>query len=196
MANHADERTEFISELINLLAGPVSTGVRAAGQINQRRLDLQTHLEEAVAELRHVAAVGQRMVALLDEIEGPIREAIPQITRASRLLGEILDEAPDDLGPRLVATLSGLNGLVDGLGPMAAMAQGMFGQRPPAATPPAQGVQPESKTVPAKKTAARKTAAKKVPAKKAPAKKATTKKVSTKKTAAPKATAKKPASRR
>jgi hypothetical protein len=179
MSTTADDRTELISELINLLSGPVSTGIRAAGQMNQRRIDLHQQLEEAAAEFKRMAKVAQRMVALLDEIEGPIREAIPQISRASRVLGEILDEAPDDIGARLASTVAGLNGLVEGLGPMAMMAQGMFGSRPTAAAAPA----PAAKA-PAKKAAAKKATAKKAPAKKAAAKKAPAKKVAAKKASA------------
>ena len=197
MSTTAEDRTELISELINALSGPVSAGIRAAGQLNQRRIDLHQQLEEAASEFKRMAQLAQRMVALLEEIEGPIREAIPQISRASRVLGEILDEAPDDIGARLASTVAGLNSLVEGLGPMAMMAQGMFGGRQAPASSPRQAgnssasAPSPAKSSPAKKAPAKKAAAvKKAAAKKAaPAKKTASKKATPKKTTAKKASA-------
>ena len=194
MSTTAEDRTELISEVINALAGPVTSGLRAAGQINQRRLDVQQHLEESLGELRRMSQVVQRLVNLLDELEGPIRDAIPQVTRATAVLREVLDQAPDDIGTRLASTLTTLNGVVEGLGPMAVMAQGMFGQRGTPAQPPSGPApsgsprQPKSaqttstSTKPrAKKVAATTTSAKKVTAKKVTANKVTAKKDSAKK---------------
>lgn len=208
MSTTAEDRTELISEVINALAGPVTSGLRAAGQINQRRLDVQQHLEESLGELRRMSQVVQRLVNLLDELEGPIRDAIPQVTRATAVLREVLDQAPDDIGTRLASTLTTLNGVVEGLGPMAVMAQGMFGQRGTPAQPPSgpapsgsprqpksaqttsTSTKPRAKKVAATTTSAKKVTANKVTAKKDSAKKGTTaatpvKKKSAKKAAAP-----------
>ncbi len=208
MSTTAEDRTELISEVINALAGPVTSGLRAAGQINQRRLDVQQHLEESLGELRRMSQVVQRLVNLLDELEGPIRDAIPQVTRATAVLREVLDQAPDDIGTRLASTLTTLNGVVEGLGPMAVMAQGMFGQRGTPAQPPSgpapsgsprqpksaqttsTSTKPRAKKVAATTTSAKKVTANKVTAKKDSAKKGTTaatpvKKKSSKKAAAP-----------
>ena len=208
MSTTAEDRTELISEVINALAGPVTSGLRAAGQINQRRLDVQQHLEESLGELRRMSQVVQRLVNLLDELEGPIRDAIPQVTRATAVLREVLDQAPDDIGTRLASTLTTLNGVVEGLGPMAVMAQGMFGQRGTPAQPPSgpapsgsprqpksaqttsTSTKPRAKKVAATTTSAKKVTANKVTAKKDSAKKGTTaatpvKKKTSKKAAAP-----------
>ena len=192
MATSGDDRTELISELINLLAGPVSNGMRAAGQINQRRIEAQQHLDEMIAEVRRVAQVAQRMVALLDDIEEPIRQAVPQLARAAQFIGSVLDDAPEDAGRQLAAALSSLQRLADGMGPLMMLAQGaagMFGQRPAPSTAAATASTPAApsvpaKKVPAKKAPAKKAAAKKAPAKKAPAKKAAAKKAAVKKTPA------------
>ncbi|MEC8731323.1 MAG: hypothetical protein VXX66_11015 [Actinomycetota bacterium] len=191
MATSTD-RTEFISELVNLLAGPVSAGMKKAGQANQRRMQMQEHVEQLVDDAKKAGDVARRMVSLLDEIEQPLREAVPQLARAAQLLGQILDEAPDDLGEQLKNTWTTVNSLLEGLGPLLMLAQsaaGMFGT--PSSTSaatgsrasnPAQKVSGAKKSAatkasPAKKTASKKRAAKTTTTKKgAPAKKPTTKK--------------------
>lgn len=188
MATKDRSRDDLISELINMLAGPVSTGVKAVGQANQRRVEAMDHLEQLCAELRRIADVGRRMVDLLDEVEAPLRAAAPQIGRLAQIVGDALDEAPDDLGKRVANLVTSLEKLGDGLGPLLMLAQGaagMFGgARPPApasspaaATPSSQSETPAARAAkkapaenaPAKKTAAKKTAAKKSPGKKASA---------------------------
>ena len=191
MATSTD-RTEFISELVNLLAGPVSAGMKKAGEANQRRMKMQEHVEQLVDDAKKAGDVARRMVSLLDEIEQPLREAVPQLARAAQLLGQILDEAPDDLGEQLKNTWISVNSLLEGLGPLLMLAQGaagMFGT--PSSTSAATGSRASNpakkvsgakksgatKASPAKKTASKKRAAKTTTTKKgAPAKKPTTKK--------------------
>lgn len=86
MATDDRTRDDLISELINLLAGPVSTGVKAVGQANQRRIEAMEHLDQVCTELRRLADVSRRMINLLDEIEGPLRAAAPQIGRLAQLV--------------------------------------------------------------------------------------------------------------
>ena len=203
MATSTD-RTEFISELVNLLAGPVSAGMKKAGEANQRRMQMQEHVEQLVDDAKKAGDVARRMVSLLDEIEQPLREAVPQLARAAQMLGQLLDEAPEDLGEQLKNTWTSVNSLLEGLGPLLMLAQGaagMFstssstsaptGSRSSNPTQKASGTKKSAakSTSPAKKTAAKKPTAKKAaPAKKtAPAKKPTAKKAApAKKTAAKK----------
>lgn len=192
MATDDRKRDDLISELINLLAGPVSTGVKAVGQANQRRIEAMEHLDQVCAELRRLADVSRRMIALLDEIEGPLRAAVPQIGRLAQLVDDVLDEAPEDLGRRLSHLMTSLERLGDGLGPLLLLAQGaagMFGgtRQPSAAPNPAPAK--TSTTTAAKKAPAKKTPAKTTAMKKAPAKKTTAKKTPAKKTPAKKTTA-------
>mgnify|MGYP000315168792 CR=1 FL=1 len=191
MATSTD-RTEFISELVNLLAGPVSAGMKKAGEANQRRMQMQEHVEQLVDDAKKAGDVARRMVSLLDEIEQPLREAVPQLARAAQMLGQLLDEAPDDLGEQLKNTWTSVNSLLEGLGPLLMLAQGaagMFGtpsstnaatgSRASNPTPKASGAKKSAarKTSPANKNAAKKSAAKTTTTKKAaPAKKPTTKK--------------------
>lgn len=186
------DRTEFISELVNLLAGPVSAGMKKAGEANQRRMQMQEHVEQLVGDAKKAGDVARRMISLLDEIEQPLREAVPQLARAAQMLGQLLDEAPDDLGEQLKNTWTSVNSLLEGLGPLLMLAQGaagMFGTASPTSattgssasnpTEKASGAKKSAakKASPAKKTAAKKGAAKTTTAKKAaPAKKSTTKK--------------------
>ena len=196
MATSTD-RTEFISELVNLLAGPVSAGMKKAGEANQRRMQMQEHVEQLVDDAKKAGDVARRMVSLLDEIEQPLREAVPQLARAAQMLGQLLDEAPDDLGEQLKNTWTSVNSLLEGLGPLLMLAQGaagMFGTSSSTSATtgsrgnPAQKASgtkksPAKSASPAKKTAAKTTTAKKA----APAKKPTAKKAApAKKTAAKK----------
>ena len=201
MATSTD-RTEFISELVNLLAGPVSAGMKKAGEANQRRMQMQEHVEQLVDDAKKAGDVARRMVSLLDEIEQPLREAVPQLARAAQMLGQLLDEAPDDLGEQLKNTWTSVNSLLEGLGPLLMLAQGaagMFGTSSSASATtgsrgnPAQKASgtkksPAKSASPAKKAAAKKSAAKTTTTKKAaPAKKPTAKKAApAKKTAAKK----------
>ena len=196
MATSTD-RTEFISELVNLLAGPVSAGMKKAGEANQRRMQMQEHVEQLVDDAKKAGDVARRMVSLLDEIEQPLREAVPQLARAAQMLGQLLDEAPDDLGEQLKNTWTTVNSLLEGLGPLLMLAQGaagMFGTSSSTSATtgsrgnPAQKASgakksPAKSASPAKKSAAKTTTAKKA----APAKKPTAKKAApAKKTAAKK----------
>ena len=201
-----DRTGELLTELINRLSGPVTAGAKLASDAATRRADAQRQLEELCAELRQARDVGRRVVALLDDIEEPLRRAVPVIGRVAGLLEEILDEAPDDVGAQLSALVAKLGGLVDGLAPLMMMAQGaagMFGTRPaaastqPAATSTAAKTaagttSTAAKTSPAKTSPAKKPPAKKPPAKKPPAKKSTAAKTSpAKKSPAKKSAAKK-----
>ena len=196
MATSTD-RTEFISELVNLLAGPVSAGMKKAGEANQRRMQMQEHVEQLVDDAKKAGDVARRMVSLLDEIEQPLREAVPQLARAAQLLGQILDEAPDDLGEQLKSTWISVNSLLEGLGPLLMLAQGaagMFGtSSSTGATTASPAANPKQKVSGVKKGAAKKTS----PTKKAATKKSPAKTPSTKKAApAKKSTTKKPAAAR
>ena len=196
MATSTD-RTEFISELVNLLAGPVSAGMKKAGEANQRRMQMQEHVEQLVDDAKKAGDVARRMVSLLDEIEQPLREAVPQLARAAQMLGQLLDEAPDDLGEQLKNTWTSVNSLLEGLGPLLMLAQGaagMFGTSSSTSATtgsrgnPAQKASGTKKSPAKSASPAKKSAAKTITAKKAaPAKKPTAKKAApAKKTAAKK----------
>jgi len=190
MATSTD-RTEFISELVNLLAGPVSAGMKKAGEANKRRMQMQEHVEQLVDDAKKAGDVARRMISLLDEIEQPLREAVPQLARAAQMLGQLLDEAPDDLGEQLKNSWTSVNSLLEGLGPLLMLAQGaagifgtpssssaITGSRTSNPTEKTSGAKKSAakKASPAKKTAANKSAAKTTTTKKAaPAKKPTTK---------------------
>ena len=178
------DRTEFISELVNLLAGPVSAGVKKAGEANQRRMQMREHVEQMVDDAKKAGDVARRMIALLDEIEQPLREAVPQLARAAQVLGQLLDEAPDDLSEQMKNTWASVNSLLEGLGPLLMLAQGaagMFGNATPTGAAKASPAATSTQRV----SGAKKTASKKV---------ASAKKTTTKKSVANATTAKKAAS--
>lgn len=190
-----DRTGEILTELINRLAGPVSAGAKLASDAATRRADAKRHMEELCAELQRARDVGRRVVDLLDEIETPLRRAVPLINQLVGVLEEVLADAPEDLGPQLRTLASRLGGLADGLGPLLMMAQGaagMFGSRP-ASTAASTATAPATTTTVAKKTTAKTTASKTSTAKKSAARKSTAKKVVAKKSAAKKTAAKKTA---
>lgn len=180
MASSKD-RTEFISELVNLLAGPVSAGVKKAGEANQRRMQMQEHVEQMVDDAKKAGDVARRMISLLDEIEQPLREAVPQLARAAQVLGQLLDEAPDDLSEQMKNTWASVNSLLEGLGPLLMLAQGAAGMFATSSSTGAAKASPAA-TPPQKASAAKKNASKKV---------SSTKKTTAKKSAANSSTAKK-----
>lgn len=195
-----DRTGELLTELINRLSGPVTAGAKLASDAATRRADAQRQLEELCAELRQARDVGRRVVALLDEIEEPLRRAVPVIGRVAGLLEEILDEAPDDVGAQLSALVAKLGGLVDGLAPLMMMAQGaagMFGTRPtaastqPAATSTATSTAARTTAGMTSTTATKSAAKKSSTTKKSAAKKSTGAAASTTSTAAKKSPAKK-----
>ena len=162
------DRTEFISEVVNLLAGPVSAGMKKAGEANQRRMELQEHLEQIVEDDRRAGDVARRMVALLDEIEQPLREAVPQFARAAQMLGQLLDEAPDDVAAQMKSMWSSVNSLIEGLGPLLLLAQGaagMFGGSGMKAAPATAAKPPVTKKTGTVKTASKKVSSAKKAAK-------------------------------
>ena len=174
MSKRSDTERDIVAEIINLVASQVSTGVRVAGEVREKQDQARRQLESSLHTIKEAADVTVRMVRLLDEIEQPLRDAIPVISRAARVLDGILDGLPDDTAEQVAEIIPKVRALVDGLAPLAAMGAAMA---PRAASPtatktesPSKATKKEAKTVkkaaPATASKAAKTATKK-PAKKA-----------------------------
>ena len=174
MSKRSDTERDIVAEIINLVASQVSTGVRVAGEVREKQDQARRQLESSLHTIKEAADVTVRMVRLLDEIEQPLRDAIPVISRAAHVLDGILNGLPDDTADQVAEIIPKVRALVDGLAPLAAMGAAMA---PRAASPtaaktqtPAKATKKAAKTVkkaaPATASKADKTATKK-PAKKA-----------------------------
>lgn len=148
MSKRSDTERDIVAEIINLVASQVSTGVRVAGEVREKQDQARRQLESSLHTIREAADVTVRMVRLLDEIEQPLRQAIPVISRAASVLDGILDGLPDDTADQVAEIIPRLRALLDGLAPLAAMGAAMAPR-----TPAAPAKSTDSSPKPAKKAA-------------------------------------------
>jgi len=134
MSKQSDTERDLVAEIINLVASQVSTGVRVAGEVRERQDQARRQLETGFHTIKEAADVTVRMVRLLDEIEQPLRDAIPVISRAASVLDGILNGLPDDTADQVAEIIPKVRALVDGFAPLAAMGAAMA---PRAASPTA-----------------------------------------------------------
>jgi hypothetical protein len=215
-----------LADLFNMLGtnNPISMMTKSAEQFRTG----VTGFIEAVQSFRqtmdNLNAMTERMNRLMDDIEGPIRTVIPEITKsadtAARMIALLrgpteriapgLDQLAEllanpvvvDLPRRLNETLdvvSSIPRMLSPVGQVAELAGGLFGNTRgfpglTMTTRPAPA-EPDAQEAPTKKAAARKGTAKAATAKQA-TKKPTTKKPAAKKSAAKKSTAKKAAAKK
>ena len=172
MSKRSDTERDIVAEIINLVASQVSTGVRVAGEVREKQDQARRQLETGLHTIKEAADVTVRMVRLLDEIEQPLRDAIPVISRAASVLDGILDGLPDDTADQVAEIIPKVRALVDGFAPLAAMGAAMA---PRAASPTA--TKPETAAKATKKVAktAKKTTSSTTKVVKKPAKKAANK---------------------
>ena len=149
------EGTPNIGDLFGALGGnPLNTISKTVEQIERGASDLVAAAELMRSTLENLNSVATRMNRMLDDIEEPVRAAVPQITRAVKLANGIVDQMVDPIervAPglnRLADTLSSqsltnmpkqlgefLDGLADlshRLAPLAQLAEsagGFFGMR-------------------------------------------------------------------
>jgi hypothetical protein len=173
MSKRSDTERDIVAEIINLVASQVSTGVRVAGEVREKQDQARRQLESSLHTIKEAADVTVRMVRLLDEIEQPLRDAIPVISRAASVLDGILDGLPDDTADQVAEIIPKVRALVDGLAPLAAMGAAMA---PRAASPTATKPETAAKaTKKAAKTAKKTTSSTTKKVAKKPAKKAANK---------------------
>ena len=216
------EGTPNIGDLFGALGGnPLNTIGKTVEQMKRGASDLVAAAELMRSTLENLNSVATRMNRMLDDIEEPVRAAVPQITRAVKLANSIVDQMVDPIervAPglnRLADTLSSqsltnmpkqlgefLDGLTDlshRLAPLAQLAEsagGFFGMRGLAALSGATSRTPSSSPTPPPPPASppppvTRTAVTASSPTRAPAKKRATKKTAAKKTTAKKTTAKK-----
>ncbi len=172
MSKQSDTERDLVAEIINLVASQVSTGVRVAGEVRERQDQARRQLETGFHTIKEAADVTVRMVRLLDEIEQPLRDAIPVISRAASVLDGILNGLPDDTADQVAEIIPKVRALVDGFAPLAAMGAAMA---PRAASPTATKPTAAKATKKVAKTAKKTTSSTTKKVAKKPAKKAANK---------------------
>jgi hypothetical protein len=195
-----DERSDPLSEMLNLFAAPLAGTIRSFDQFRKGVDEFLRGVENFNRTMENLNETAERINVLLAEVEEPIKAAIPQITRTVRAADEMMQVVS---GPAM-AVAPGLNRLADvlstpglaqlpaqigqftdvmsdmskRLGPLTQLAEsagGLFGGLRLPGMPQSRHTPPAPAVTPpasAPVPAAKRTPAKKTPAKKTPAKKA------------------------
>ena len=204
-----NSRTDAFAEIVNLLAAPIAGAMRSVEQTKRGVDEMWRAVENLNRTLESLNDTAQRVNRLLDEVEGPVKAMIPQLTRTietadsitRRLDGPIRAAAPNierivetlsapgfaRLPSQLTDVLESIGDVSRRLGPLAAFAEGaggLFGAMRPSAPKPADSRAPPAPPLPtATKVATKKVAVKKVAARKRATKKAAANKRTAKKAA-------------
>ena len=106
------EGTPNIGDLFGALGGnPLNTIGKTVEQMKRGASDLVAAAELMRSTLENLNSVATRMNRMLDDIEEPVRAAVPQITRAVKLANGIVDQMVDPIE----RVAPGLNRLADTL---------------------------------------------------------------------------------
>ncbi|HEY5876144.1 MAG TPA: hypothetical protein VIT64_12625, partial [Ilumatobacteraceae bacterium] len=106
------EGTPNIGDLFGALGGnPLNTISKTVEQMKRGAGDLVAAAELMRSTLENLNSVATRMNRMLDDIEEPVRAAVPQITRAVKLANGIVDQMVDPIE----RVAPGLNRLADAL---------------------------------------------------------------------------------
>jgi ABC-type transporter Mla subunit MlaD len=172
---------DAFAEIVNLLAAPIASGIRAADQLRHGVDEMIRAVENVNRTMENLNEAASRVNALLAEVEEPVRAMMPQVTRtvhAADALAKALDPA------RITEVLNSVGDLTKRLAPLANLADnaggllgamgGLGGLRIPGmGAKPANPIPPSgtSKAAAAQQAAAQRPARKKATPKKAAAKK-------------------------
>ena len=133
MSQNANPLLTSIDKLLGALSSldPVECGQQVATNAKRSVEALVSAVENFSATLENLNKTTQRINAILDEVEQPLRQAMPKINQGLQTLSS--------LGEATAA----LNELAKGIGPLTALAEnagflfGMKPKQPGAETPPA-----------------------------------------------------------
>jgi ABC-type transporter Mla subunit MlaD len=181
-----------LADVLTLLVTPISSTVRSVEQFRKGVDEFLRGVENFNKTMENLNQTAERINGLLEEVEQPIRAALPQVTRAVQNADEMMQAvsgpatalAPglrqfsDMMATPAVQQLPGqlalfnevMGEMMARMGPLAQLAEsagGMFGFRRPTsqAKPAAPAAEPAAKSEPAP-TPSKKAAAKKSAAKK------------------------------
>lgn len=139
---------DAFADIVNLLAAPLASGIRAADQLRHGVDELIRAVENVNRTMENLNETAARVNALLAEVEQPVRAMIPQLTRAverADAISRVLDpakvsEVVTGLGD-LTKRLAPLAGLAENAGGLLGLAGGLripgFGGKPADPIPPA-----------------------------------------------------------
>jgi ABC-type transporter Mla subunit MlaD len=179
MVDSAPPRDPF-ENLISLAAGPISAVIRSFDQLRRGSDELFKGLENFNRTMANLNDTAERVNALLNEFEGPVRAVMPQVLATARLaeqLTPVIATLPTDL-TKFIDSINDLSRRLAPLGQLAETAGGLFSLRIPGmprpsaspAQPPAVAPAPPTKPkAAAKKSSTKKSATKKSATKKRPA---------------------------
>ncbi|HWL44189.1 MAG TPA: hypothetical protein VNQ73_14705 [Ilumatobacter sp.] len=177
----AGPTNDAFADIVNLLAAPIASGIRAADQFRHGIDELIRAVENMNRTMDNLNEAAGRVNALLAEVEEPVRAMIPQLTRTIDAADSItraleapvrraapnLDRIVDTLSsPAFTSLPSQLGEVLTRLAPLTGLAGGL--RIPGFGTKPAEPIPPAGTAKAAKQAAAKKPAAKKSPAKKPP----------------------------
>lgn len=77
----SDERHDALSDVINILAAPIAGGIRTVEQWRRGADEMVKALENLNRTMDNLNEAATRINALMADLEGPIKAAIPQVTR-------------------------------------------------------------------------------------------------------------------
>lgn len=173
------QRSDPFADFLSLAAGPIAGVIRSFDQLRKGSEELMRGLENFNSTMETLNDTAQRVNALLNEFEEPVRALLPQVTRTlktadaitARLSGPVEDVAPglerlaQTLNSPVIAALptdlsqflDAINDLVRRLAPLGQLADsagGLFGLRLPgmpgqARTPATTPAPPAGEAAPA-----------------------------------------------
>jgi len=206
-------RADGLADVINLLAAPLASGLRAVEQVKHGVDELIRAVENVNRTMENINEAAERVNRLLGDVEEPIRAMVPQLTRTIRTADEITQRLEGPIratAPNLeqfVTTLSSpsfaaipkqlgefmttIGDVSKRLGPLAMLAENAGGLFGGFKLPGAGGAPKPSGTTPPPDASEPAEAAQPAAEKKSAAKKPATKKSAAKKSAAKKSAAKK-----
>jgi hypothetical protein len=77
----SDERHDAFSDVINILAAPIAGGIRTVEQLRRGADEMIKAIENVNRTMANLNEAATRINTLLGELEGPIKAAMPQLTR-------------------------------------------------------------------------------------------------------------------
>lgn len=144
----AGSPNDAFADIVNLLAAPIASGIRAADQLRHGVDELIRAVENVNRTMENLNETAARVNSLLADVEEPVRAMIPQLTRAverADAISRVLDpgkvsEVVTGLGD-LTKRLAPLAGLAENAGGLFGLASGLripgLGSKPSTPIPPA-----------------------------------------------------------
>ncbi len=85
-----DERSDPLSDVLNIFAAPLAGTIRSFDQFRKGVDEFLRGVENFNRTMETMNETAQRINVLLGEVEEPIKAAIPQITRTVKLADEVM----------------------------------------------------------------------------------------------------------